>query len=309
MSEPKRRPILLSTTMPADLTILILTMNEEENLPKALASVKGLAKRVVVVDSGSTDRTMAIAREAGADVYENGWVNHATQVNWGLDNTDIDTAWTFRLDADEEVLPDLAAFLQNDLESMSGNIDGIEVRRRIYFLGRWIRHGGIYPNHVLRIFRNGRSRCEMTWMDEHMVVEGDVYRLNADLKDENTKPLRWWTAKHNWYSDRELFNLLESDQDGEADGVTPRFFGTQGERRRWLKTRVYARFPMSWRSRLYFLYRYYIQRGFLDGPEGRIFHFLQAHWYRFLVDAKYFEARKFPKIRKDLVEEVKQSLD
>ena len=296
--------------MPADLTILILTMNEEDNLPKALASVEGLASRIVVVDSGSTDRTMEIAREAGAEVYENGWVNHATQVNWGLDNTNITTTWTFRLDADEEVLPDLAKFIKDDLESLPNDVDGIELRRRIYFLGRWIKHGGVYPNHVLRIFRNGKARCEMAWMDEHMVVQGDVHRVNADLKDENTKPLRWWTAKHNWYSDRELFELLEKDNAASQAGhVTPRLFGTQGERRRWLKTKVYARVPMSWRSWLYYLYRYYIQRGFLDGREGRIFHFLQAHWYRFLVDAKYFEAKRFPKIREELVEEVKQSLD
>ena len=89
--------------MSADVTVLILTKNEEFNLPHALESVSSFARRVVVVDSGSTDRTLEIAREAGADVYENEWYNYATQLNWGLDNTGIDTTWTFRLDADEVV--------------------------------------------------------------------------------------------------------------------------------------------------------------------------------------------------------------
>lgn len=296
--------------MPADLTILILTKDEEDNLPKALASIEGLAQRVVVIDSGSTDRTRDIAKEWGADVYENGWVNHATQVNWGIENTNISTQWTFRLDADEEVLPDMAAFLLNDLANIEPSIDGIEIRRRIVFLGRWIRHGGVYPNYVLRIFRTGKGECEMAFMDEHMIVQGDVKQVKVDLKDENTKPLRWWTAKHNWYSDRELYEMLESEKASALTGyVTPKFFGTPVERKRWLKLRFYNSVPMAWRSWFYFLYRYYLKAGFLDGREGRIFHFLQAYWYRFLVDAKYFEAMKSERIRRELVEEVEKSLD
>ena len=296
--------------MSADITILILTMNEEENLPKALASVAGFARRVVVVDSGSTDRTVEIAREAGADVYVNPFVNHAMQVNWGIDNADISTAWTFRLDADEEVLPDLARFIERELDGIPSDVDGIEIRRRIHFLGRWIRHGGAYPNFVMRIFRTGRGRCEMAYMDEHMVVEGDVRQVKADIKDENTKSLRWWTAKHNWYSDRELFEIFEKEAAATKPGyVKPRLLGTAVQRKRWLKTNVYGRVPLAWRSLLYYLYRYYLKLGFLDGPQGRIYHFLQAYWYRFLVDAKVFEARKYPRIREELLKEISSSME
>jgi glycosyltransferase involved in cell wall biosynthesis len=140
--------------MSADLTILILTKNEELNLPNALASVADLAQRVVVVDSGSTDRTVEIAREAGADVYENPFVNHAIQVNWGLDNTEISTPWIFRLDADEVVLPELARFLREDLDSLADDVDGIQIRRRIHFLGRWIKHGGCNPNKEMQLTSN-----------------------------------------------------------------------------------------------------------------------------------------------------------
>ncbi|MEC7352312.1 MAG: glycosyltransferase family 2 protein [Planctomycetota bacterium] len=295
--------------MSADVTVLILTKNEEFNLPHALESVSSFARRVVVVDSGSTDRTLEIAREAGADVYENEWYNYATQLNWGLDNTGIDTTWTFRLDADEVVLPELQKFFLEGIDSVAEDVDGIEIRRRMYFLGRWIRHGGIYPSYMVRIFKTGRVRCEMSLMDEHMVVEGAIHRVEADIKDDNTKSIRWWTAKHNWYSDRELFDILERQgTGGGAELVVPRLFGTPVERKRWMKTKVYARVPLMFRSTLYYLYRYYLRLGFLDGREGQIYHFLQAYWYRFLVDAKFFETNRNPRIKEELVEEIYQSL-
>lgn len=298
--------------MTADITVLILTKNEEDNLPKALASVKGFARRVVVVDSGSTDRTLEIARAAGADVYEHAWRNYADQLNWGLDHTAIDTTWTFRLDADEEVLPELAEAIgagAGGLARVPAEVDGIEVGRRMYFLGRWIRHGGMYPRHHVRIFRTGRVRCELALMDEHMVVPGRVVRFAGDIKDDNAKPLRWWIAKHNWYSDREVFDLLERERATQLPGlVEARLFGSHAERVRWLKQHVYGRVPPAWRSWLYYLYRYYLLLGFLDGPEGRIYHFLQAYWYRFLCDAKLLEASRDARIREELRREVEKSL-
>ena len=150
----------------------------------------------------------------------------------------------------------------------------------------------------------------MAFMDEHMVVEGGVEKVNADIKDENTKPLRWWTTKHNWYSDRELFEIFEKEKAAAQPGfLQPRLFGTAVERRRWMKARIYARIPLAWRSWLYYLFRYYLKLGFLDGPQGRIYHFLQAYWYRFLVDAKVFEARKYPKIKEKLIDEISKSLE
>ena len=90
-----------------DLTVIILTKNEEKNLEKCIHSLSGIAKRVVIVDSFSTDGTVDLAKRLGADVYQNPWVDYATQLNWGLEHTDIDTKWTMRMDADEELLPEL----------------------------------------------------------------------------------------------------------------------------------------------------------------------------------------------------------
>lgn len=275
-----------------DLTVLIITKNEEDNIPKCIASLKGLAKRIVVVDSFSTDNTVSVARKLGADVYQNPFIDHATQINWGLDNTEMDTEWIMRIDADEELTPELAEEIGSRLDGIDPQVNGIELRRRVYFLGRWIRHGGVYPTILLRIFRRGTAWCEQTLMDEHFLLKsGKSICFQHDLIDNNTKSLEWWINKHNWYSNKEVQDHLEKKRQMET-GVTmkPHFFGGgQAERKRWMKNAVYYKTPLMRRAHWYFLYRYFLRLGFLDGKEGLAFHFLQGYWYRFLVDAKIYE--------------------
>ena len=276
-----------------DLTVIILTQNEENNLPKAVESVRHIAKRIVIVDSYSTDNTGDIARNFGCDVYRNKFTNHAEQFNWGLDNCGIETEWVLRLDADEQVTPDLRNELERILPDLADAISGLSIRRRMYFMGRWMKHGGVYPNLVLRIFRYNKGRCEEKIMDEHIVVDGQAYEIPFDIIDDNTKSLTWWTNKHNWYSDRECYEVLNLERlKSEGKLLNPSLFGGFTEKKRWLKENVYLKLPLGSRAWAYYIYRYYIKLGFLDGPEGRIFHFLQAYWYRFLVDAKIYEARK-----------------
>jgi hypothetical protein len=155
----------------------------------------------------------------------------------------------------------------------------------VYFWGRWIRHGGRYPQWLLRIWRAGLAQCEDRWMDEHMVIsEGRIVRLKHDFIDENHKGLTFWTDKHNKYADREVKDLLSlaSGRDSERPG------GQMG-RVRWAKDNIYSRGPLFWRAFLYWFWRYFILLGFLDGAPGLVFHFLQAGWYRVLVDAKLYE--------------------
>lgn len=278
----------------ADLTVVILTKNEENNLEKCIRSFQGVAKRFVIVDSFSTDNTVALAQSLGADVYQNPWVDYATQLNWGLTHTGINTKWTMRMDADEELTPELAEEIRTKLDTLPEGITGVEIKRRVYFLGRWIRHGGIYPTILLRIFRTGKAVCEQTIMDEHMILQaGECTRFSYDLIDNNTKDLQWWTGKHNWYSDREVADYLEKQKQMETgEVVKPSLHGNQAEKKRWVKYMVYYKTPLMRRAHWYFLYRYVIKLGFLDGKEGLIFHFLQGYWYRFLVDSKIYEAQK-----------------
>ena len=286
-----------------DLTVVILTKNEEKNLRKCIESFRGIAKRFVIVDSFSTDGTEKLCKAldselhkigSSLDFYQNKWISYANQLNWGLQNTNITTEWSMRMDADEELMEDLAQEIDEKLGTLEPDITGVIVRRRLIFMGRWIKHGGRYPELLLRIFRTGKASCEMKIMDEHIILsEGRTTQFKHDLCDNNQKDLEWWTAKHNWYSNREVLDhqmTLESDMENslESGGESSK----QAERKRKVKNGGYYRLPKFFRAHLYFFYRYYIRLGFLDGKEGKIFHFLQAYWYRFLVDAKMYECEK-----------------
>ena len=278
----------------ADLTVLIITRNEEKNIEKCIDSFGSIAERFVVVDSFSTDRTVELAKNKGADVYQHPFTDHASQLNWGLENTEITTEWVMRIDADEELTPQLRTEIEERLPLVSKEVNGIELRRRIYFMGKWIRHGGVYPTILLRIFRRGTAVCEQKLMDEHFVLKsGEACCFRYDFIDNNTKSLQWWIEKHNWYSERELQDQMEKRQEFlQNDAVKPSLWGSQAERKRWVKYMVYYKTPLLRRAHWYFLYRYFLRLGFLDGREGLVFHFLQGYWYRFLVDAKLLEHEK-----------------
>jgi len=274
------------------LTVVILTKNEERHIARAIGSVAGIADRVLVIDSGSTDRTIDLAQAAGAEVLTNAWVNHATQFNWALDQLPADTGWVFRLDADEVVSDALATEIKAHLGSLSPGITGVYISRRMTFLGRPIRWGGVFPVRVLRLFRHRRGRCENRWMDEHIMVEGETVDFKGEIVDDNLNSLAWWTEKHNAYASREVVDLLNLEYCFMAhETVADLRGGHQAGVKRWIKEKVYARLPGGVRALCYFLYRYVIRLGFLDGKEGTAFHVLQGFWYRYLVDMKLHEVK------------------
>jgi glycosyltransferase involved in cell wall biosynthesis len=278
------------------LAVLILTANEEKNIGKCVRSILPLTNRIFVVDSGSTDGTVALCRELGVTVAERAWTTYADQFNWGLDHCDFGTDWVMRMDADEELLPELVDALRGFLAQPEPDVSGVYIRRRVYFMGRWIRHGSYYPTWLLRVFRHGVGRCEHLNMDEHIVLDhGTTVRVKADVIDRNDKDLTFWVNKHNGYATREMRDVLETHAPagdaGAASGARPAP-GGQASSKRWLKTNVYLRLPLFVRPTLYFLYRYFLLLGFLDGREGLVFHVLQGFWYRFLVDAKLLEHEK-----------------
>jgi glycosyltransferase involved in cell wall biosynthesis len=275
---------------------MILTKNEERHIARALESVEAFAGRCVLIDSGSTDATVTIARDKGAEVLVNPWRNYATQFNWGLDHLPSDTQWVMRLDADEIVTPELAGQINEMLSRNDGSVSGLFVSRRMYFLGRPIRWGGVFPIRVLRLFRHGQGRCENRWMDEHVIVDGAVADLSGEIIDDNRQSLTWWTDKHNAYASREVVDLLNLEYGFMLhETVASLSDGKQAGVKRWVKEHVYARLPGGFRSFLYFVYRYVIRLGFLDGKEGAAFHILQGFWYRYLVDVKYHEVKSYMK--------------
>lgn len=274
------------------LTAVILSRDEERHIARAIASAKTVCERIVVVDSGSTDRTCEIAAEMGAQILENPWKNYATQFNWALAQLPADTDWVLRLDADEIVDDRLQGEVRSQLDRLGPEIDGVYVSRRMNFLGSPVRWGGVFPIRVLRLFRFGKGRCEDRWMDEHIVVNGKVMQFGGEIIDDNLNSLTWWVAKHNSYASREVIDLLNLEFGFMPHDTVARLRGGhQAGKKRWIKERVYSRLPAGFRAFAYFFYRYVLRLGFLDGARGAAFHVLQGFWYRYLVDAKLLEVK------------------
>lgn len=276
------------------LVTIILTLNEAQHLGRCIASLNGIDTEIVVVDCFSTDATLDIARNHGAKVIQHPWVNHATQFNWALKQLNTDTDWVLRIDADEVLTPELVAEIRANLLGIGSDIDGIYCSRRMTFQGCLIRHGGVFPVRVLRLFRFGRGECENRWMDEHIKVAGPTADFVGEIIDDNLNSLTWWTEKHNKYASREAVDLLNLEYGFMLhDSVASLRGGRQAGVKRWLKEEVYARLPGGFRAFAYFFYRYVIRLGFLDGQAGTAFHFLQGFWYRYLVDAKVTETKRY----------------
>lgn len=270
------------------LSLIILTKDEAVNLPICLYSLKGLDAEVFVVDSGSTDNTLEIARSWGCQIYSHEWINHAEQVNWAIKTIPFTTPWLMRLDADERLTHELINELNHELRQPPSQVSGYLVKRRVFFMGRWIRHGGYYPTWLLRVWRIGHAHCESRWMDEHIVLsQGNLGKLKHDIIDENHKGLSFWIDKHNRYSDLEVQDILSLNREYSFSAKNNR--NSQPSQRRWVKQNLYARSPLFFRAFFYFLLRYVIGLGFLDGIPGLIFHILQGFWYRFLIDVKIRE--------------------
>lgn len=283
---------LSSVTNSSHLTVLILTRDEEKHIERALASVAKIAARCYIIDSGSTDRTREIAADFGAIILQNPWINYATQFNWALAQLPEDTQWVLRLDADEYVTSELAVEVGEKLDALGDEIAAVNVSRRMHFLGRRIRWGGIFPIRIVRLFRFGNGHCENRWMDEHIIFEGGIADFAGEIIDDNLNSLTWWTEKHNHYASREVVDLLNLGY-GFMPSETVADLGQRQQVgwKRWIKEHLYARSPVGLRALIYFLYRYIFRLGFLDGREGTAFHFLQGFWYRYLVDMKYHEVR------------------
>lgn len=267
------------------LFAVILTYNEEKNLAACLQSLDQWLSGIVVVDSGSTDATVAIAKQYGARVLTHSFESHAKQWRWALESLDDTVDWILGLDADQRVSQELCEELRRifgNPKEISG-VDGFYVKRREIFRGRWIRHGGYYPKYLLKLFRRDKVFVDVGELaDHHFFVRGETEKLRCDIVEDNQKEadLSFWIEKHNRYA------RLQAEQELAHTGrwpSRPRLFGSPDERVFWLKS-LWYRMPLYLRPLLYFTYRYFLRLGFLDGKQGFIFHFLHAFWYRLLVD-------------------------
>ena len=280
------------------ISVIILTYNEEIHIKRCIKRISPLVEQIFVIDSYSNDRTVEIAQELGALVFQNKWENsYAKQFNWALDTCPITTEWVIRLDADEYLSNDLINYLSEHLDDYPENIKGFTFNLKVRFINKTLKFGKLKPISLLRLWRNGYVRIEERWMDEHCIVkEGKIIKLNYSFIDDNQNGLTWWTEKHNKYANREVVDILLNEKFTEGD------LSLEARNR---KKGFYAKLPLFIRAFSYFSLRYFIFLGFLDGKQGLCWHFLQGFWYRFLVDAKLYQAKQVlgKKPTKELLQE------
>lgn len=284
-----------------DITTIILTYNEELHIRRCLENVCPFSKKVYVIDCFSSDKTCMICAEfPEVEVVQHKWPgNQAAQYNWAIDNLTIDTEWTFRIDADEYLMPELVKEIDKKLPNLPKEVTGLELKRRHIFMGKFVKHG-IYPVIMMRICRTGYGRFADRLMDEHMVLnQGMSIVLDNDFCDHSLINISDYCRKHLNYAEREAAVVLDetyglSHDDivkGMSDLREDESLGKQAEGKH-KKKNTYNNLPLFWRSFAYFCFRYFLKGGFLDGKEGFVFAFIQGWWFRMMVDVKILEVRK-----------------
>ncbi len=281
--------------MSGGITAIVLTRDEAVHIGRCIERLKPLADRIIVVDSFSSDATVAIAEAAGVEVWQHEFRNYALQYQWALDQLKQTDGWIVRIDADEWFEERAIAALRRRIASAGPDLAAFDIRRKVIFRGRWIRWGGYYNTVLTRAWRAGAARIEQRWMDEHIIVErGRIERITeGDLVDENLKDITDWTAKHNSYTTRQMVDFINLEYPLLPRAVEQGALTRAAGFKRFLRNGVYARSPLYLRAMLYFIQRYVFRLGFLDGRQGLVFHTLQGFWNFFLMDAKIDEARAF----------------
>ena len=281
--------------MNQEFSFIILTFNEEVHLPRLLASIKDLQANTFILDSGSTDETLNIAKTYGVEVKNHAFINHPKQWDFALKNFNIKTPWTIGLDADQLVTPELFNQLQKFRHTDFEGINGIYFNRKNYFQGSWIRYGGYYPIYLLKMFRTGIGYSDLNEnMDHRFIVPGKTviwkkgHLLEENLKENN---IDFWFKKHEKYSALIAQEEIERTKKLRSQTLKPNIWGNPDEKKAWLK-RLWWKLPLGLRPYLYYGYRMVFQFGILDNKTARKFHYLQGLWFRKLVDRKILALRK-----------------
>ena len=275
------------------ISVIILTFNSADSIKATLESAALVSDDIHVVDSFSTDDTSVIARSFDINFVQRPFENYGAQRNWAIGNLNLKYDWELHLDADERLGDDLANEINRIKPVLArpgggvGAVDGYYIPRLVHFMGRPIRHGGMYPIWHMRLFRHGKGQCENRRYDQHFVVQGRTARIPHPMMDDIRMPLGEWVTRHAHWADAEAEEILNP---GKAGVIAGRFLGSPVERKRFLRG-FYNHQPLFLRAFLLFFYRYILRLGFLDGRHGLIFFVLQTFWFRFLVDAKIYERR------------------
>ena len=267
------------------VSVLILTLNEESNLEACLDAL-AWCDDVVVYDSMSTDRTVAIAEQRGCRVVRRAFDNWSAHQNWGVTHIDFRHPWVLYVDADERCTDELRQEILRVARADAPEA-AFRLRRKDFFMGRWLRHAQLYPTWIVRLFRPERIRYERL-VNPVAIVDGPIGELQGHLDHYPfSHGVAHWVARHNRYSDMEAVEAARA-AGGARTPVRAVLSADPNERRRALKD-LFLRMPA--RPLVKFVYYYFVRRGFLDGRAGFTYSILQA-FYEYLISCKLSELRR-----------------
>lgn len=262
-------------------SLIILTYNDGPMLRRLLGLVKNI-KDIVIVDSGSCGEIETICKEFGARYYFHSFFNQAKQINWALDNLKFNYQWILRLDTDE-IVSELLLVELNEISIKDNPVIGY-IDRYMFWMGRLLRYSAPRPLYLGRFWKIGFARYEEV-TEEHLVHDCEVYYLKNKFYEFNTNNhIQYFLQKHFATGLGELKEIK-----GDIRLNSGKFFGLRHQRVRWFKVYLYNHLPLFWAPFFYFIYRYFIRLGFLDGAAGFSFCFFQAFWYRMLVAQLMYE--------------------
>jgi glycosyltransferase involved in cell wall biosynthesis len=270
------------------VTAVVLARNEEHNLSRCLSDASAVVSDLVVIDDNSTDSTRSVSEALGARVYEHGLESFAGQRNWAMEHARLHTEWVLHLDADEVVTPELAAEIQQRVETAGPEVAGFLLSYKTMLDGRWLKHSSTFPVWVLRLVRRGRVRYTERGHGEGYEADGKILRLQEPFLHYNfSKGFTEWLAKHNRYSSLEAQACL---QDLRTGRLKWRALMSRDPvlRRRALKR---LSFRLPFRPWLKFFYMYVLRRGFLDGMPGLTYCTLQGI-YEYMICLKIKELKR-----------------
>ena len=270
--------------MKKKIVVVILTNTCEKIIKNTISKAKKISKNIVVVDSGSKDKTLSIVKKLKCKIYKRKFTNYSDQRNFIIKKCNKIYDWQLHIDSDELLSEELTRNINSILKENNKNYSYI-IKRDVYFLSKKLRFGGS-SNWHLRLFPSYTTFCEKKEYDSHFISNIETKKIKGSLLDKNIKNLTDWISSHNFWSslaikDRNNKNLFL---------VKSNLFGNNIERTRFFKNLILS-LPLGLKGLTLFFVKYFLMLGFLDGKVGFIYIFLNSFWFHTLTDAKKYELK------------------
>ena len=270
--------------MSCTVTAIIITKNESLHIGRCIDSIKKHVSRIVVVDSGSEDETESIVIGKGCEFYFNKWEGYANQVNWAINKVFTSSDWILRIDADE-VINESQLTVKNYLAQLGNEVNGLNIKRNMYFGKELVKSGGIYNQKILRIIRSGFGKCDNKTMDEHLISEELIIDSPFTFSDISLINFKEFVCKHIDYANLEVISRFENVKDDNKRLK----YSKSTIIKKFLKENIFYKLPAKLRPFLFYFYRLFLRGGIFDRTGAFYYHFFQGLMYRYFVEYIYYK--------------------